>query len=554
MKKYYILFLILICLPVCQITGRIYGGANYSVEHIDNALFGSYVSHKKVTFSNQADLIYEMNVRPKKALKRLKKEYQLSPNSKQGKCAAYELAHYYLLGDFDRHLLEPCTFGFKFEGETVFDYSKAKVIDEKEGVGWLQVADPWLSAMIFANSKSRYFNPYKALALMVEEPITEESDSILSRFLTENSSMNIDLKELARNCYRKYYTKRPVEKKKDKFQLWHDFTKMDAVARLRNLMPPTHTSAVYNLKNRTATEFFMVGLAMANKRETEDLALFYLRTAVLDGSVDAALKTYEMYREINMRWGFSDYRVSYWKACQCRAVWYLIQNDIEFQKRHREEHAGVQNYYKNLFDKWRDDDIAKIEARKQRRRQKWNNIFNAIVSATGASVQAMRNNGIAYNFSNIKQSNYLLRPEYAIMQVHYRNVNEGLLTQHMYEQAAKVVENQIKQINNSFSNQYSSSCQYMPNFDWNSIDWNQMSVQSFTETSHSSATFIVDKATAGSHVCSYCKGVGRVPIETNPSMMGTSDYRTKCGECGLVFMKSTGHSHMTCPVCHGKSK
>lgn len=50
--------------------------------------------------------------------------------------------------------------------------------------------------------------------------------------------------------------------------------------------------------------------------------------------------------------------------------------------------------------------------------------------------------------------------------------------------------------------------------------------------------------------CSLCHGRGRIVRTTSVSTFG-NDYKVKCNECGGWFMKSTGHSHITCPQCHG---
>lgn len=52
--------------------------------------------------------------------------------------------------------------------------------------------------------------------------------------------------------------------------------------------------------------------------------------------------------------------------------------------------------------------------------------------------------------------------------------------------------------------------------------------------------------------CSLCNGQRRIVKDTYPSLYGQSDYQVKCNECGGYFMRSTGHTHITCPQCHGK--
>lgn len=54
------------------------------------------------------------------------------------------------------------------------------------------------------------------------------------------------------------------------------------------------------------------------------------------------------------------------------------------------------------------------------------------------------------------------------------------------------------------------------------------------------------------HTCSLCHGQKRIVKDTYPALFGTKDYQVKCNECGGYFMRSTGHTHITCPQCHGK--
>ena len=54
------------------------------------------------------------------------------------------------------------------------------------------------------------------------------------------------------------------------------------------------------------------------------------------------------------------------------------------------------------------------------------------------------------------------------------------------------------------------------------------------------------------HTCSLCNGQRRIVKDTYPSLYGQSNYQVKCNECGGYFMRSTGHTHISCPQCHGK--
>lgn len=54
------------------------------------------------------------------------------------------------------------------------------------------------------------------------------------------------------------------------------------------------------------------------------------------------------------------------------------------------------------------------------------------------------------------------------------------------------------------------------------------------------------------HTCPLCHGAKRIVRDTYTPLYGTEDYRVRCNECGEYFMRSTGHTHITCPQCHGR--
>ena len=54
------------------------------------------------------------------------------------------------------------------------------------------------------------------------------------------------------------------------------------------------------------------------------------------------------------------------------------------------------------------------------------------------------------------------------------------------------------------------------------------------------------------HTCPLCHGAKRIVKDTYTPLYGTEDYRVRCNECGEYFMRSTGHTHITCPQCHGR--
>ena len=54
------------------------------------------------------------------------------------------------------------------------------------------------------------------------------------------------------------------------------------------------------------------------------------------------------------------------------------------------------------------------------------------------------------------------------------------------------------------------------------------------------------------HTCNLCHGKKRIVKDIYPALYGTKDYHVKCDECGGYFLRSTGHTHIICPQCHGK--
>lgn len=51
--------------------------------------------------------------------------------------------------------------------------------------------------------------------------------------------------------------------------------------------------------------------------------------------------------------------------------------------------------------------------------------------------------------------------------------------------------------------------------------------------------------------CSLCHGKGRIVRNSSVPTYG-NDSRVRCNECGGYFMRSSGHSHVTCTQCHGR--
>lgn len=50
--------------------------------------------------------------------------------------------------------------------------------------------------------------------------------------------------------------------------------------------------------------------------------------------------------------------------------------------------------------------------------------------------------------------------------------------------------------------------------------------------------------------CSHCHGKGTVVHDSYIATFG-NDSKAYCAQCGQSYWRSTGHSHVTCPICHG---
>lgn len=51
--------------------------------------------------------------------------------------------------------------------------------------------------------------------------------------------------------------------------------------------------------------------------------------------------------------------------------------------------------------------------------------------------------------------------------------------------------------------------------------------------------------------CSLCHGKGTIVRDSYVSTYGLQDRQVYCSQCGRSYYSTTGHSHVTCPTCHG---
>jgi len=74
-----------------------------------------------------------------------------------------------------------------------------------------------------------------------------------------------------------------------------------------------------------------------------------------------------------------------------------------------------------------------------------------------------------------------------------------------------------------------------------------------SSSSSSSSSSTSHSTTSSSKACPQCHGTGRMEYNTNPPQYGVNNaYKVKCNECGKEVLKSWGHTHITCKICHGR--
>lgn len=459
----------------------------------------------------------------------------------------YQLAHYYLTGYFDKFIINASN------SETNSSFT---TINEKKGYKFFKKTDTWYKALFLTKSGSKYYNPQLALKILAEDVKVKDED--LAKFVQGNPHITFDIISLAEDCYQEHYSYNP--QKYEKGFVWEKYRYIDRYITCWQAISPNHASAIIALKNRVPSEFVTAGL-----KEMElgnySRSMFYLRCAAKSHNTDGYKALVELHKKV-LNESYSKYKIkeSEWDMLLFWNLSDQVLCDKSFE-------SDFPNLYKQIYEEldklrekaWDDYDHAKY-AKRQRRKQ----IFAGVLAAVGQGLvyAAQQSYYSAYGQSNHYSygSNYLLNPTYAIMQTNYQNAMIGSISQADYEAAAKNAQVILNQTYNSFNTQYNAASSLFPTtIDWNNVQkipitnnysgytgsstevTNKPIETSFTNTSTSTST-------SG---CSYCNGKGRVAHESYPPTYGTSDYKVYCSECGQYFMKSTGHSHITCPICHG---
>ena len=176
--------------------------------------------------------------------------------------------------------------------------------------------------------------------------------------------------------------------------------------------------------------------------------------------------------------------------------------------------------------------------------------------ATAVSAYSGMGGYPTYSSSSSGNMDYLLDPNYAYMQTQQQMAQMNAVNQQLLNVSAQ-------QVADAEQKEYQEARKYRPNLTLEEYRlekaqaYQAVKGQQNTSNSKSSSPQKVSSHTQQSYSttlrqCSHCHGTGKVPYESNSATFGTNDYRVKCSECGETHMKSTGHTHVTCPICHGK--
>lgn len=175
----------------------------------------------------------------------------------------------------------------------------------------------------------------------------------------------------------------------------------------------------------------------------------------------------------------------------------------------------------------------------------WGSIAAAFVGAAAMTATAMTVNnsgGSMYmppsnmnGFQRDTSLDYLLDPRYAMMQVQQEEMAE-------YEHFKKLTGQDIT-IEQYRMLKYTSN---KSESDDGGYDTEGNSSKSYSSERSSSS-----KVSSSTWTCPYCNGKGRVEYNTNPTQFGINTDKKWCDECGKYYLKSWGHTHITCSHCHG---
>lgn len=195
-------------------------------------------------------------------------------------------------------------------------------------------------------------------------------------------------------------------------------------------------------------------------------------------------------------------------------------------------------------------DAEKLRAEQHERRNNLLGGLTAVVvgaAAVTATAAMSSNNSNMYmppskanGFQRDTSMDYLLDPRYTIMEMERQDMAEYM--QFKQNTGMDISFEQFRML------------KYTP-ADSNS-DANNSAIDSNSYSSgNSSSSGSYSPKQSSNRQCPQCHGTGRMEYNTNPTQYGglnSNNYKVRCNECGKEFLKSWGHTHITCKICHGR--
>jgi len=194
-------------------------------------------------------------------------------------------------------------------------------------------------------------------------------------------------------------------------------------------------------------------------------------------------------------------------------------------------------------------DAEKLRSEQHKRRSNfWGGLTAIAVGAAAVTVTSAvsSNNSNMYvppskanGFQRDTSMDYLLDPHYTIMQMERQDMAEYM--QFKQNTGMDISFEQFRML------------KYTPadsNSDSNNSNYGSHS----SNSGNSSSSGSYSQKQSSSRQCPQCHGTGRMEYNTNPPQYGglNNNYKVRCNECGKEFLKSWGHTHITCKICNGR--